>query len=83
MTEIGFQALIKDVHSRSLVSGDKETRVVLAFQSTNALEVLNALNELHRADVYVEVGIVALPENNRLNQNEVPKGSKRKSQGKT
>jgi len=58
MKKVAFSALIKEVKSKSLVSGDKETHVVLAFDSTLALETLNALNELHRADHLVSVGIV-------------------------
>ena len=56
-TRIAFEALIKDIHSRSLVSGDKATRVVLEFDSGNETEILNALNRLHRADCEVMVVI--------------------------
>lgn len=52
-----FKALVVEVKSKSLVSGDKETRVVLAFDSSKALETLNALNEIHVADALVNVGI--------------------------
>jgi hypothetical protein len=55
---VAFMALIKKIESKSLVSGDKETYVTLAFDSSKALATLNALNELHRADGLVSVGIV-------------------------
>jgi len=55
---IAFEALIKDVHSKSLVSGDKATRVILEFESTKKGEVLNALNDLHRADREVMVVVM-------------------------
>jgi len=50
---------VKSISSKSLVSGDKETHVTLAFDSSKALKTLNALNELHRADGLVSVVIVA------------------------
>lgn len=55
---VAFMALIKKIENKSLVSGDKETYVTLAFDSSKALKTLNALNELHRADGLVSVGIV-------------------------
>jgi len=55
---IAFEALIKGVHNKSLVSGDKATRVTLEFESTKKGEVLNALNDLHRADREVMVVIM-------------------------
>lgn len=61
MKKIGFEALIKEISSKSLVSGDKATRVVLEFESTKATDVLNVLNELHRADALVGVAIAERP----------------------
>ena len=55
---VAFSALIKKIESKSLVSGDKETYVTLAFDSSRALRTLNELNALHRADGLVSVGIV-------------------------
>ncbi len=60
MKKIGFEALIKDIHSRSLVSGDKATRVVLEFESSKKTDVLDALNALHRADKTVAVAIAEI-----------------------
>lgn len=57
MKKVGFEALIKDIHSRSLVSGDKATRIVLEFDSSNKTDVLQALDELHKADQLVGVAI--------------------------
>lgn len=57
MKKIGFEALIKEINSKSLVSGDKATRIILEFESTKATDVLNVLNELHRADRLVGVAI--------------------------
>jgi len=62
MNKIAFEALIKDVHSRSLVSLDKATRVVLEFENTDKTDVLDALNALHRADKTVGVAIIEIPE---------------------
>ncbi len=55
---VAFSALIKSVNHKSLTSGDKETWVTLAFNSTKETETINALNELHRPDALVSVGIV-------------------------
>jgi hypothetical protein len=60
MKKVGFEALIKEINSKSLVSGDKATRVVLEFDSSKALETLNALNELHVADKTVAVAIAKI-----------------------
>ena len=61
MKKIGFEALIKEINSKSLVSGDKATRVVLEFDSSKALGILNVLNELHRADRLVGIAIAEIP----------------------
>ena len=55
---VAFSALIKSVHHKSLVSGDKETWVTLAFDSTKKTKTLNALNDLHRPDAFISVEIV-------------------------
>lgn len=53
--KIAFEALIKQLTVKSLVSGDKEGRLLLEFLPKN--EMLNILNQLHSADkmVYVVV----------------------------
>jgi len=53
-----FEALIKELKSKSLVSGDKATRIVLEFDSNEKLDVLNSLNELHSADKFITVIIM-------------------------
>lgn len=65
MKKIGFEALIKEISSKSLVSGDKATRVVLEFDSSKALETLNGLNALHVADKTVAVAIAEIRKEKR------------------
>ena len=50
-----FEALIKQMNIKSLVSGDKEAELKLRFVPTD--EILNKLNKLHKADdsVLIEV----------------------------
>ena len=60
MKRVAFEALIKDVHTKSLVSGDKATRVILEFDSSDKTGVLNDLNDLHRGDQQVMVALVEL-----------------------
>jgi len=55
--KVTFEALIKEIKNKSLVSGDKATRIVLEFDSDHKLEVLNSLNELHSADRFINVTI--------------------------
>lgn len=52
-----FEALIKEIKNKSLVSGDKSTYVTFEFNSTNKTETLNNLNELHKADRLVKVAV--------------------------
>jgi len=59
--KIAFEAQIKEIKNKSLVSGDKATRIILEFDSDEKLEVLNSLNELHRADANVCVVIMDCP----------------------
>ena len=54
---IQFQALIKDIKSKALVSGDKSTDVLLRFDSQEETDILNALNVLQRGDTLVDVSI--------------------------
>ena len=53
-----FEALIKEIKNKSLVSGDKATRIVLEFDSDKKLDILNSLNELHYADKNITVVIM-------------------------
>lgn len=59
--KIAFEAQIKEIKNKSLVSGDKATRIILEFDSNEKLEVLNSLNQLHRADANVAVVIMDCP----------------------
>ena len=53
--QVKFEALIKQITSKSLVSLDKETRLILQFQPSE--DILNKLNILHKPDELVEVVI--------------------------
>ena len=55
--KVSFDALIWEIKTKSLRSGDKATRIVLEFDSNEMTEVLNKLNELQRADEVVSIGI--------------------------
>ncbi len=57
--EIAFEALIKMITIKSLVSGDKEAEIRLRLQDRAVEdETLNALNKLQRADKQVMVVIM-------------------------
>jgi hypothetical protein len=80
MTDQGaFPTLIKELSVKSLVSGDKEARLVLQFAPTD--EILDGLNRLHKADEMVMAAFVALQI--QAKSDEVQKGSKRKSKRQT
>jgi len=51
--KIAFEALVKKVSHKSLVSGDKSTEVTLQFNSSDKTKILDALNKLHRPDCLV------------------------------
>lgn len=53
--EVKFEALIKEIKTKSLVSLDKESRLVLQFQPTD--NILNKLNRVHKPDELVKVVI--------------------------
>lgn len=53
--EVKFEALIKQITSKSLVSLDKETRLILQFQPSE--DILNKLNIIHKPDELVKVVI--------------------------
>ncbi len=69
LSQVSFDALIKSISVKSLVSGDKEGEIRLRFLPTD--ELLDGLNRLHRADAEVSVGIVAMIDNE--NKHAVPK----------
>lgn len=54
--EITFEALIKKLEIKSLVSLDKVARLTIDFSGENA-EVIDKLNRLMRADQEVEITI--------------------------
>jgi hypothetical protein len=60
--KVAFEAMIKSIQNKSLVSGDKATRIVLEFDSSDKTQILNILNELHRADRTVAVAIAEIEE---------------------
>jgi len=53
--KVSFEALIKELKIKSLVSLDKEARLVLQFQPTD--DILNKLNKIHKPDELVKVVI--------------------------
>jgi len=53
--QVKFEALIKELKIKSLVSLDKEARLVLQFQPTD--DVLDKLNRIHKPDEVVRVVI--------------------------
>ena len=53
--EVKFEALIKKIEVKSLVSLDKEARIILQFQPTD--NILNKLNKIHKPDELVKVVI--------------------------
>jgi len=65
--KVAFEAMIKEIKNKSLVSGDKATRITLEFDSNEKTDVLNNLNELHRADGYIMV--VLMDRNEPVNNN--------------
>lgn len=75
--KVAFAALIKELSVKSLVSGDKEARIVLQFIPTD--EMLDGINRLHRADESVMVAFV--PIENTEQSNAIQKRSKRKPKG--
>ncbi len=46
--KVTFEALIKEIKTKSLVSLDKEARLVLQFSPTD--DILNKLNRIHKPD---------------------------------
>lgn len=52
--KVKFTALIKEIKTKSLVSGDKSTRMILEFDNP-ADELLDKINRLHKADSLISV----------------------------
>jgi len=46
--KVAFKSLVKQLTTKSLVSGDKESRLILQFTPTD--DILNKINKLHKAD---------------------------------
>jgi hypothetical protein len=59
MKKIAFEALIKELSIKSLVSGDKQARVLLEISSPSD-EVIDAINRLQRADRFVAVALAEI-----------------------
>lgn len=56
---VAFEALIKEMKIKSLVSGDKEAWMILRMQDDNVKDkILNPINTLQRADRQVIVVIM-------------------------
>lgn len=58
---IAFEALIQEVHIKSLRSGDKGARITLELDNPSD-DLLSKLNELHKADRFVAVAIAEIKE---------------------
>ena len=52
--KVAFEALIKQVTIKSLVSMDKQARLLLEFNAEND-ELMANLNKLHRADRLIKI----------------------------
>jgi len=55
--QVKFEALIKELKIKSLVSLDKEARLVLQFQPTD--DILDKLNRIHKPDELVKVVVIS------------------------
>lgn len=56
MRKIGFEALIQQVATKSLRTGDKSTRITLEIDNPPD-HLIDTVNRLHRADRHVAVAI--------------------------
>ena len=56
MRKVAFEALIYEVRTRSLRSGDKSVRIVLEVDSPSE-KLLEGVNRLHRADRLIGVAL--------------------------
>jgi len=55
--QVKFEALIKELKIKSLVSLDKEARLVLQFEPTD--DILDKLNRIHKPDELVKVVVIS------------------------
>ena len=53
--EVKFEALIKKMEQKSLVSLDKECRLTLQFQADD--DIIDKINRLHKPDELVNITI--------------------------
>ena len=60
--KVSFECLIKQVTIKSLVSADKQARMILEFVAEDD-ELISAINKLHRADETVVVVIMDKKQN--------------------
>jgi len=58
--QVSFEALIKELKIKSLVSLDKEARIVLQFQPSD--DILDKLNRIHKPDELVNIKISKIEE---------------------
>jgi hypothetical protein len=56
--KVAFEAMIKQVNSKSFVSGDKGQRITIDCSVSD--EVLNEINKLHKGDKEVMVAFVEI-----------------------
>jgi len=54
--KIALEALIKQLNVKSLVSGDKEARLILQFLPTD--DILDKINRLHKADSSIMIVLI-------------------------
>ena len=54
--KVAFKAMIKQMNIKSLVSGDKEARLILQFLPTD--DILDKINKLHKADDNIFVALM-------------------------
>ena len=53
---VEFEVLIKEIKIKSLISGDKQARLLLEFNAEND-ELMANINKLHKADNTVKITI--------------------------
>jgi len=58
--KVSFEALIKELKIKSLVSLDKECRLILQFQADD--DIINKINRLHKPDELVNIKISKIEE---------------------
>jgi len=59
MKKIAFEALIKELSIKSLVSGDKQARLLLEINSPDD-ETIDSINRLQKADRFVAVALAEI-----------------------